>query len=64
MSHLEMKREVGQRVIANGFEGTIIEVCDWDNGLVVVTLPRGTVCVGFSTLQNPNDIDVLAARLL
>ena len=38
----------GTKVIKDGYEGIVTEVCDWDSGMVVVRLDRGSVCVGKS----------------
>ena len=38
--------KVGDKVIANGYEGTVVALCDWSDGrLVEVRLPGGIVCV-------------------
>ena len=42
--------QIGDQVIANGFPGTITEICAWNTRLVVVRLARGTVCVAASEL--------------
>jgi hypothetical protein len=47
-----MKAKVGQKVICNGYPGAIKEVCAGQlEGLVVVALDRGTVCVSQSELR-------------
>ena len=38
-------REIGTRVMCNGYPGTITRVCEWSDALVEVRLSRGTVCV-------------------
>ena len=51
---------VGQKVICNGFPGTIVEVCGGQlNGMVVVRLERGPVCVDISDVETPliNHVD-------
>jgi len=41
-----MTYQVGQKVLCDGFKGRIIEVCTGKlEGMVVVRLDRGTVCV-------------------
>lgn len=43
------KMVVGQPVLFNGgYEGRIIEVCDWSPSMVVVRTERGAVCIPFS----------------
>jgi len=45
------KVQIGQKVIYNGYRGTVKEVCSGQlNGMVVVQFERGTVCVGISDL--------------
>lgn len=43
--------KVGTKVMKDGYEGTVIEVCSWDTNLVVVRLASGTACVGKSTFS-------------
>lgn len=43
--------KVGTKVMKDGYEGTVTEVCSWDTDLVVVRLPRGTACVGKDTFS-------------
>jgi len=47
----KIERKVGQRVICNGYPGTITRVCEWSNGMVEVRLERGTTCVDFAELR-------------
>ena len=43
---------IGQKVICNGYEGVVTEVCDGVlEGMVVVRLARGTVCTGKTTIE-------------
>lgn len=38
----------GDRVVYAGrYEGTIVEVCDWDRGLVVIALRSGRTCASW-----------------
>ena len=38
--------KVGDKVICNGYDGTVTKLCEWsDGGLVEVRLARGGVCV-------------------
>lgn len=39
---------VGQHVVANGFPGTITQLCEWSDSMVEVRLERGTICVDFN----------------
>ena len=48
---MTIERKVGQRVICNGYDGTITRVCDWSPSMVEVRVPGGTTCVGFSELR-------------
>ena len=51
--------KVGTKVIYNGYEGTITEVCEWDTNLVVIRLQRGTACVskcGFDGRYENNSV--------
>ena len=42
---------VNQRVLCNGYEGTVTEVCTGQlKGMAVVRLDRGSVCVSISEL--------------
>lgn len=44
--------ERGQKVMCNGYEGTITKVCDGQlSGMVEVRLERGDVCVDASELK-------------
>jgi len=44
-----MQATVGQKVICNGYPGTITTVCDGQlKGMVEVRLARGSVCVSYS----------------
>jgi len=49
-SALLLQRRVGQRVICNGYPGTITRVCEWSDSMVEVRLDRGTTCVDFKEL--------------
>ncbi len=43
---------VGSDVICNGYRGTVTEVCTGKlQGMVIVRVPGGTVCVGSSSLR-------------
>ncbi len=42
------KPYVGQKVIANGYPGTITRVCEWSDSMVEVRLASGTVCVDYN----------------
>ena len=46
----EIERKVGQRVICNGYPGTITRVCEWSDSMVEVRISRGTTCVDFKEL--------------
>jgi hypothetical protein len=47
--------KIGQKVICNGFPGTITEICTGQlTGMVVVRLASGTVCVDASELAHFN----------
>jgi hypothetical protein len=46
----EIERKVGQRVLCNGYSGTITRVCEWSDSMVEVRLERGTTCVDFKEL--------------
>ena len=37
--------KIGDQVLKDGHKGTIIEVCDWADDLVVVRLESGDACV-------------------
>jgi hypothetical protein len=42
------KPAIGQRVVANGYAGTITRVCEWSDSMVEVRLPSGVVCVDYN----------------
>jgi len=46
----KIERKVGQRVICNGYPGTITRVCEWSESMVEVRLARDTTCVDFKEL--------------
>ena len=52
-----MKKEIGQRVWCNGYEGTIVAICEWAPTMVEVELARGIVCVSFNDLERFNVYD-------
>ena len=37
--------KVGDKVVANGFPGTVSRVCEWSDAMIEVRLASGTVCV-------------------
>jgi len=43
MANQEIK--VGTKVIKDGYEGTIVKICDWDTDLVEVRTQGGISCV-------------------
>lgn len=43
--------KVGTKVMKDGYEGTVIRVCEWDTDLVEVRLASGVVCVGKSNFD-------------
>ena len=43
--------KVGTKVIKDGFEGTVIRVCEWDTELVEVRTRGGVSCVGKITFD-------------
>jgi preprotein translocase subunit YajC len=51
--------KVGTKVMCHGFEGTVTEVCSWDNALIVVRLNSGTVCVGRSQFDGKYETDYI-----
>lgn len=42
--------KVGDKVICNGYTGTITRLCEWSNSMVEVRLNSGLVCVDESEL--------------
>lgn len=51
----------GQKVICNGYEGTVMKVCDGQlSGMVEVRVPGGLVCVCARELARFNDKKYLA----
>jgi len=36
---------VGDRVICNGYPGTVIRICEWSDSMIEVRLASGVVCV-------------------
>ena len=42
---------VGDPVIANGYEGTVTRLCEWDDVLIEVRLPGGEICIDSTTVQ-------------
>lgn len=45
------KIKVGTKVMKDGYEGTVIRVCEWDNDLIEVRLASGMVCVAKSNFN-------------
>jgi hypothetical protein len=43
--------KVGDKVICNGFPGTVTRLCDWSDRMVEVKLNRGEVAVSSSELK-------------
>ena len=43
--------KIGTKVIKDGFEGTVVRVCEWDTELVEVRTQGGVCCVGKSTFD-------------
>jgi hypothetical protein len=43
--------KVGTKVIKDGFEGTVVRVCEWDTELVEVRTRGGVSCVCKSTFN-------------
>jgi hypothetical protein len=37
--------KVGDKVKANGYEGTVIRLCEWSDALIEVRLPGGVACI-------------------
>lgn len=37
--------KVGDRVIKDGYSGTVVKLCEWRESMVEVRLARGLVCV-------------------
>lgn len=37
--------KVGDKVMCNGYEGTVTRVCEWSDCLIEVRLDNGGVCV-------------------
>ena len=52
-----IERVVGQKVMCNGYAGTISKICDWSPSMVEVRLARGVVCVGMSELRPADATD-------
>lgn len=42
--------KVGDKVIANGYEGKVTKLCDWSESLVEIRLSRGEICVCSTTV--------------
>ena len=44
--------KIGQRVMCNGYEGSVSRLCEWSSGegMVEVRLDSGVVCVAASTV--------------
>ena len=43
--------EIGNKVMANGYEGVIVRLCEWSSSLVEVRLSSGIVCVCASDVE-------------
>ena len=43
--------KIGQRVMCNGYEGTVTRLCEWSDTMIEVRLARGGVCVCSSTVK-------------
>jgi len=43
--------KVGQKVICNGYEGTITKILEWSDSMVEVRVPGGIACVCISDLK-------------
>jgi hypothetical protein len=43
--------KVGTKVIKDGFDGTVVRVCEWDTELVEVRTRGGVCCVEKSTFD-------------
>ena len=48
---METTFKLGDRVMCNGYPGTIIEIPSWTVNMAVVKLPRGEVCVDMSDIE-------------
>lgn len=46
-----MEKVVGEKVVCNGYPGTIKEVCEWDTDMVVVSLRSGEVCTSWYEIK-------------
>ncbi len=45
----------GDKVICNGYPGTVTELCRWSNSMVEVRLSSGVVCVDSYSLELPTE---------
>jgi hypothetical protein len=48
---MENKIEVGTKVIKDGYEGIVVEICSWNTNMVIVKLNSGTACVSKSNFS-------------
>lgn len=47
------KYQVGDRVFCNGYDGTVIRICEWSENLYEVRLPGGVACVSDADISTP-----------